>query len=315
MEQLIIIGSGPAGMTAAIYAARAGLAPLVLSGTLPGGQLTQTTLVENYPGFPEGVQGYDLMEAFKKQAAHFGARFQSAAVTACELRTEAGPHTLTLDGGEPLTCRALIIATGATPRWLGLPAEEALKTKGVSSCATCDGAFFRNVPVAVAGGGDSALEEALFLTRFASRVHLLHRRDRLRGSQIMQDRVRGNAKIEIHWNTVVADILDPAAGKVTGLRLRDTASGAESALACGALFVAIGHDPSTGAFRGQLETDAEGYLRLPGPGTATAVPGVFAAGDCVDHVYQQAVTAAGQGCQAAIEAERWLAAQPPLAES
>ncbi len=313
MEQLIIIGSGPAGLTAAIYAARAGLAPLVLSGTLPGGQLTQTTLVENYPGFPNGVQGYDLMEAFKQQATHFGARFHSAAVTACELRTDDGPHTLTLDGGEPLSCRALIIATGATPRWLGLPAEAALKTKGVSSCATCDGAFFRQVPVAVVGGGEAALEEALFLTRFASRVHLLHRRDRFRGALIMQERVLTHAKIEIHWNTVVTDVLDPAAGKVTGLRLRDTITGTARELAVAALFVAIGHAPSTGIFRCQLETDAEGYLRLPGPGPATAVPGVFAAGDCVDHVYQQAITAAGQGCQAAIAAERWLAAHADAA--
>lgn len=309
MENVTIIGSGPAGLTAAIYCARAGLNPLVLSGTLPGGQLTQTTLVENYPGFPDGVQGYDLMEAFQKQAEHFGARLQSATVTRVELKA-GGPQALCLDGvAEPLLTRVLIVATGASPRWLGLPSEEALKNHGVSSCATCDGAFFRNVPIAVVGGGDSALEEALFLTRFGSRVYLIHRRDQLRGSKIMQERAQKNPKLEFRWNSAVVEVLGVKEETVTGLVLADTRSGAKSTLDCSALFVAIGHEPNTAAFKGQLPLSAAGYIELPGRGTATNIPGVFAAGDCVDHIYRQAITAAGVGCQAAIEAERWLEAQ------
>lgn len=308
METLTIVGSGPAGLTAAIYAARAGLNPLVLSGNLPGGQLTTTTTVENYPGFPDGILGFDLMEALRKQAEHFGTRLQSAAVTGAQLHP-GGPQQLRLEGGGALSTRALIIATGASPRWLGLPSEDRLKNKGVSSCATCDGAFFRGVPIAVVGGGDSALEEALFLTRFGTRVTLIHRRDQFRASRIMQNRALQHPKIEVRWNSVVEDVLDVAQDKVTGVVLRDVHSGARTTLPCGALFVAIGHQPNTAAFRGQLALDEAGYLQLPGRGAATPVPGVFAAGDCVDHVYRQAVTAAGMGCMAAIEAERWLAAQ------
>ena len=308
MESLIIIGSGPAGLTAAIYAARANLNPLVLSGNLPGGQLTTTTQVENYPGFPDGVPGFDLMEAFRKQAERFGARLKSSTLTGTSLRA-GGPQQLFLDGGETLETKALIIATGASPRWLGLPSEMRLKNKGVSSCATCDGAFFRGVPIAVVGGGDSALEEALFLTRFGTTVTLIHRREQLRASVIMQERAKANPKIEFRWNSAIEEVLDVAQGKVTGLRLKDVKSGAVSEIACGALFVAIGHDPNTAAFRGQLNLDAAGQIILAGPGTATGVPGVFAAGDCVDHVYRQAITAAGMGCQAAIDAERWLASR------
>lgn len=307
MENIVIVGSGPAGLTAAVYAARAGLNPLVLGGNLPGGQLTQTTEVENFPGFPKGVQGYDLMEAMQAQAERFGTRVKSAMVERCELKP-GGPQKLFLTGGTVLETKTLIIATGAAPRWIGLDSEHQLKNKGVSSCATCDGAFFRNVPIAVVGGGDTALEEAMFLTRFGSKVTLIHRRDQLRASKIMQERAKKNPKLEFRWNSVVDEVLDVSQGKVTGLVLRDTVTGAQSTLECGALFVAIGHQPNTGAFQGQLELDEAGYIVMPGRGAATAVPGVFAAGDCVDHVYRQAITAAGMGCQAAIEAERWLEA-------
>lgn len=305
METLAIIGSGPAGLTAAIYAARAGLAPLVLGGNQPGGQLTTTTTVENFPGFPDGVMGFDLMENFRRQAEHFGARFQSSVARACELRA-GGPQRLTLDDGSVLETRALVIATGAAPRWLGIPSEAALKNKGVSSCATCDGAFFRNVPIAVVGGGDTALEEALFLTRFGSEVILIHRRDAFRASKIMQERALHHPKIKVRWNRVVTEVQGVEAGRVTGLRLKDVTTGAEETLACGALFVAIGHAPNTAAFRGAVDMDETGYIRLAGDGSATSVDGVFAAGDCVDHVYRQAITAAGMGCRAAIDAERWL---------
>jgi thioredoxin reductase (NADPH) len=308
VETLTIIGTGPAGLTAALYAARANLAPLVLAGNLPGGQLTQTTEVENYPGFPEGILGFDLMEACTKQAERFGARLQNAIVAAVAF-TPGGPQKLTLGDGTVIESRAVIIATGARPRWLGLDSENALRNKGVSSCATCDGAFFRDVPIVVVGGGDSALEEALFLTRFGSKVLVVHRREELRASKVMAQRARENPKLEFIWNAVVEEVLDVAQDKVTGVRLRDLKTGARSQIDCGALFVAIGHLPNTDVFAGQIAME-DGYIVLPDGGRSqTNVEGVFAAGDCADHVYRQAITAAGMGCRAAIDAERWLTRQ------
>ena len=308
METLVIIGTGPAGLTAALYAARGSMNPLVLAGNLPGGQLTQTTEVENFPGFPTGIQGFDLMEAFQKQAERFGARLRNAIVTGVAL-VPGGPQRLTLGDGSVLETRALIIATGARPRWLGLESETALRNKDMSSCATCDGAFFRGVPIVVVGGGDSALEEALFLTHFGSRVLVVHRRDELRASKVMAQRARENAKIEFVWNAVVDEVLDVAQDKVTGVVLRDVRTGARSRRDCGAVFMAIGHIPNTEPFAGQLAME-DGYIVLPDPGRSqTSVEGVFAAGDCADHVYRQAITAAGMGCRAAIDAERWLARQ------
>jgi thioredoxin reductase (NADPH) len=303
MENVMIVGTGCAGLTAAIYTARASLNPLVLEGRLPGGQLTTTTAVENFPGFPDGIDGPDLIMRMHAQAEKFGARFRYGAVEGFE---HAGSHSRLQIDGAWVETRAVIIASGASPRYLGIEGEAALIGRGLTSCATCDGAFYRDVPVCVIGGGDSACEEATFLTRFASRVYLIHRRDSLRASKIMADRALSNPKIEAVWDTVVSSYLTNEKGEVCGIRTRNLKTGAEGTLDLQCVFVAIGHEPNTGPFRHALKTDANGYL-VQTQGTATNLPGVFAAGDVADHVYRQAVTAAGQGCAAAIEAERWLA--------
>ncbi|MGB8166559.1 MAG: thioredoxin-disulfide reductase [Chthoniobacteraceae bacterium] len=303
MEKVIIVGTGCAGLTAAIYAARANLSPLVLEGHEPGGQLSTTTLVENFPGFPEGINGPELIMNMKSQAERFGARFSYATVEAFEPGDSF--VRVKLDG-EWQETRTLIIASGASARWLGLPNEKQLVGHGLTSCATCDGAFYRNVPVAVIGGGDSAAEEATFLTRFASKVYLIHRRDALRASKIMAERALANPKIEPVWNTVPVEYLADETGEMRALKVRATDGGDERELEVKCVFVAIGHTPNTAPFKGQLDMDENGYLLQKG-GTRTNVPGVFAAGDVADHVYRQAITAAGQGCAAALEAEKYLA--------
>ncbi len=303
---LIILGSGPAGLTAAIYSARADLAPLVIDGMQPGGQLTITNEVENYPGFPEGIDGPELMNRFRAQAERFGTSFLFGEVTGVDLSER--PLRLTIDETTAMTCDALIIATGATARWLGLPNESKLQGFGVSACATCDGAFFRGREIAVVGGGDSAAEEATFLTRFATKVHLLHRRDELRASKIMAGRVKNHPQVEIHWNTTIDDLTgERETGGLDGLLLRDTVNGEQRKLPIEGLFLAIGHIPNTQVFADQLEMDGKGYLTTDPDSTRTNVPGVFAAGDVQDQQYRQAVTAAGSGCAAALEAERYLA--------
>ncbi len=302
MENVIIVGTGCAGLTAAIYTARANLSPLVLEGRLPGGQLTTTTAVENFPGFPEGVDGPELIQRMHQQAEKFGARFQYGVVEEFEPGT---PHRLKVDGVWMET-KALIIASGASPRYIGIEGESSLIGHGLTSCATCDGAFYRNVPVCVVGGGDSACEEATFLTRFASEVYLIHRRDTLRASKIMADRALANSKIKPVWNSLITSYITDDSGEVSGVKLKNLQNGTESELALKCVFVAIGHEPNTAAFRKSLETDENGYL-VQKTGTHTNIPGVFAAGDVADHVYRQAITAAGQGCAAAIDAERWLA--------
>jgi len=302
-SNIVIVGSGPAGLTAAIYAARANLAPIVLAGTTPGGQLTITSDVENYPGFPDGIQGPDLMAGMRAQAERFGARLVDVDVERVDLPER--PFRLWARGVE-YRAQAVIVATGASAIWLGLESEERLRGRGVSACATCDGFFFRDREIAVVGGGDSAVEEATYLTRFASRVHLLHRRDQLRASKIMQDRALSHPKIEVHFDTAVEEVLGD--DHVSGLRLRDTRSGAEREMPIEGLFIAIGHKPNTEAFRDWLEIDEKGYLVVHDQ-TGSAVEGVFIAGDVHDHRYRQAVTAAGDGCKAAIDAERWLEAQ------
>ncbi|MBS0660025.1 MAG: thioredoxin-disulfide reductase [Verrucomicrobia bacterium] len=304
MEKLVIIGTGCSGLTAAIYAARGGHSPLVLEGTHPGGQLSTTTLVENFPGFPEGIDGPDLIYKMKQQAERFGARFEYKTVTQFEQRNG---HLAVLADGEWIETKSLIVASGASARYLGLPREQELVGHGLTSCATCDGAFYRNVPVCVIGGGDSAAEEAGFLTRFASKVYLIHRRDSLRASKIMADRVLANPKVEPVWNTVVTEYLTDEGGEMRAVKLQDTVTGAERELEVKCVFVAIGHVPNTQPFRGHLDMDESGYLLPNSPGTSTKIPGVFVAGDAADHVYRQAITASGTGCAAALEAERFLA--------
>ena len=313
VRNTIIIGSGPAGFTAAIYAARANLAPLLFEGepdqdkgTLPGGQLMITTDVENYPGFPDGVMGPDMMDKFKKQAERFGTELRMENVTKVDLK--ATPFEVFVDETKYLT-HTVIIATGATAKLLGLESEKRLMGHGVSACATCDGAFFRDKTVHLVGGGDTAMEEAIFLTRFATKVHVVHRRDELRASKIMQERAKANEKIDFVWNTQVVDVLDGGSGKVSGLVLEDTQTQERTETETDGLFVAIGHQPNTSLFQGQLDMDDVGYLQTEGKSTRTNIPGVFACGDVQDSIYRQAVTAAGSGCMAAIDAERYLESQ------
>ena len=305
-HRVIILGSGPAGLTAAIYTSRANLAPLLIHGPTPGGQLTTTTDVENYPGFPEGIMGPDMMQAFEQQATRFGTKIKLGIVNEAILGER--PFRLKTSDTE-FSCDTLIIATGANPRLLGLEREKELMGYGVSTCATCDGAFFRDKLIAVVGGGDSACEEAIFLTRFASKLYLIHRRDELRASKIMRERVLNHEKIEMVWNSVVTDIHGSRADGVTGLTLQNKQSGESSELKTDALFVAIGHIPNSQLFTGQLEMDENGYLITQPDCTRTTIPGVFVCGDAQDHVYRQAITAAGSGCMAAIDCERWLEEQ------
>jgi thioredoxin reductase (NADPH) len=307
MENVVIIGTGCAGLTAALYTARANLAPLVLTGAMPGGLLTTTSTVENFPGFPEGIDGYELMTRMQQQAERFGARVQFGTVESVDLKQR--PFTLMVDG-EKVQARTLIIASGAGHRHLGLESEDKLEKKGVTYCATCDGALpmFRNQPLVVVGGGDSACEEATYLTRFASVVYLIHRRDTLRASKVMAERTLAHPKIKPVWDSVVTEVLDVQQDKVTGVRVKNLKTAHEQVIDCAGLFVAIGHVPNTQLFRGVIDMDENGYI-TPVRGAATNIPGVFVAGDCADHVYRQAITAAGMGCGAAIEAERFLAAE------
>jgi thioredoxin reductase (NADPH) len=304
MEKVIILGTGCAGLTAAIYAARANFAPLVLEGHEPGGQLSTTTLVENFPGFKEGIMGPELIMNMKAQAQRFGARFEYADCTG--LKQGDGFVSVEVEG-KWIDTRTLIVASGASAKWLGLPNEKTLVGHGLTSCATCDGAFYRNVPVAVVGGGDSACEEAMFLTRFASKVYLIHRRDTLRASKIMADRTVANPKIEPIWNSAISDYLPDAEGEMRAVTVQNLVTGATSEVEVKCVFVAIGHTPNTAPFRGILDLDENGYLLQKAGSTATNVPGVFAAGDVADHRYRQAITAAGQGCAAALDAEKYLA--------
>lgn len=303
VRDVMIIGSGPAGLTAAIYTARANLNPLIIEGLGAGGQLMLTTEVENFPGFPTGIMGPELMANFRSQAERFGAEFLTNDVDRIDFSQR--PFRAWV-GDEEYQARSVIISTGASARMLGLPSERSLLGHGVSTCATCDGFFFRDQPIAVVGGGDSALEEATFLTKFASSVTLIHRRKELRASKIMQERAFANPKINFEWNAEVVDVL--GADHVEGVRLRDTETGVERDLAVSGVFVAIGHTPNTSLFSGTLELDATGYIVTKADSTATSIPGVFAAGDVQDHVFRQAITAAGSGCMAAIETERWLEA-------
>ena len=306
VENVVIVGTGCAGLTAAVYTSRANLSPLVVEGNLPGGQLTTTSEVENFPGFPEGVDGFQLMDNVRKQATKFGTRFQQAMIKSVDFSSQ--PLKLITTEGEILT-KAVIIATGASPRMTGVPGEKELYGgKGVTTCATCDGAFYRKMDVAVIGGGDSAAEEALFLTRFANKVYFVHRRDSLRASKIMSDRATSHPKIQMVWDSAPVEVLGVKEGGVSGLKIKNVKTGDESVLPIKGLFVAIGHQPNSGPFASALDVDEGGYFKpVNGSQVRTKVPGVYVAGDCADHVYRQAITAAGMGCQAAIEVERWLA--------
>lgn len=304
MEKLIILGTGCAGLTAAIYAARANFTPLVLEGHEPGGQLSTTTLVENFPGFKEGVMGPELIMNMKAQAERFGARFEYKDCTG--LKQGDGFLSVEVEG-KWVDTRALIIASGASAKWLGIAREKELVGHGLTSCATCDGAFYRNVPVCVVGGGDSAAEEATFLTRFASKVYLIHRRDSLRASKVMAQRAMDNPKVEPIWNSAVSEYLTDADGEMRAVKIKNLVDDTERELEVKCVFVAIGHTPNTAPFKGLLETDENGYLLQKNGTTATNIPGVFAAGDVADHRYRQAITASGQGCAAALDAERYLA--------
>jgi thioredoxin reductase (NADPH) len=305
VRNVVIIGSGPAGLTAALYTARANLAPLVIEGLEAGGQLMITTAVENFPGFADGIQGPDLIAAMRAQAARFGAETKQGQVTAVDLTSR--PFAVTVSG-EVVHTHTLIVSTGASAKLLGLPSERTLMGHGVSTCATCDGFFFRGKPIAVVGGGDSALEEATFLTRFASSVTIIHRRDTLRASKIMQDKAFDNPKISFEWDTEVVEVLDNGQGAVCGVKLRNVRTGMEKDLEIEGLFVAIGHTPNTSLFKGALDMDTNGYL-VTRHGSKTSIPGVFACGDVQDPTYRQAITAAGSGCMAALDAERYLESQ------
>ncbi|MGH7880465.1 MAG: thioredoxin-disulfide reductase, partial [Candidatus Binataceae bacterium] len=300
VHRLVILGSGPAGLTAALYSARANLAPLMIEGVTPGGQLTITTEVENYPGFEHGIQGPEMMEVFRRQAERFGTQFVAGDVSAANLRSH--PFELTMDG-KLIRCEALIISTGASAKLLGIESEKRLMGYGVSACATCDGAFFKDKEVAVVGGGDTAIEEATFLTRFCRKVTIVHRRDQLRASKIMQDRARRNLKIAFVWDSVIDEIYGERAAGVSGVKLRHVKSGATTELKVDGVFMAIGHQPNAAIFQGQLDMDDLGYLKVRPGSTYTNIEGVFAAGDVADRVYRQAVTAAGTGCMAALDAE------------
>jgi thioredoxin reductase (NADPH) len=308
MEEVVIVGTGCAGLTAAIYTGRANLAPLVLTGTQPGGLLTTTTTVENFPGFPEGIDGFQLMQNLQKQAERFGARVKFGTLESVDF--SGRPLKLIVDG-EPILARTVIVATGSSPRRLGLESETLLENRGVTYCATCDGALpqFRHQPLVVVGGGDSALEEASYLTRFATEVHVIHRRDTFRASVIMQERALKNPKIKPVWNSIVTEVLDLAQNKVTGVKVKNIVTGQTETIPCAGVFVAVGHTPNTKVFGDALALESNGTIRLHG-GQATNISGVFAAGDVADSVYRQAITAAGTGCAAAIEAERFLGEQP-----
>jgi thioredoxin reductase (NADPH) len=306
VNELVILGSGPAGLTAALYAGRANLSPLMIEGTAPGGQLTITTEVENYPGFENGIQGPEMMEVFRRQAERFGLRVTYGEASAVNLQTH--PFELTVED-EIIRAEALIIATGATAKLLGIESEKRLMGYGVSACATCDGAFFKDKETVVVGGGDTALEEANFLTRFCTKVTLIHRRDQLRASKIMQDRARKNPKVEFIWDSAIDEIYGEPIKGVSGIRLKNLRTGNQSEFSTDGVFIAIGHQPNTQIFRDQLDMDELGYLKVKPGSTYTNIDGVFAAGDVADRVYRQAVTAAGTGCMAAIDAERWLEAR------